>query len=54
MRYNQSLTNQLNNDESEIEDFFNLIISGETIIRACKSLKLDFDLVNSWITKCCN
>ena len=37
-RYNQSLTNQLNNHESEIEDYFNLIRSDETIIRACKSL----------------
>ena len=48
-KYNQSLVNQLNKYETEIEEFFNLIANGETNKGACKILKLDYKMINSWI-----
>ena len=50
MRYNQALYNQLNKHDSDLDEFFNLISSGKTINMACKTLKLNPKMVNSWIT----
>lgn len=50
-QYQNILINQLTVNKYKIEEFFNLILNGESNIKACEISGLNIKMVNQWISK---